>query len=133
MDPARLADPAWTAGVGGLGREQGRKSFGEERRAALPGHCRSKPTGLWAPGWGAVSSQGSQGLKGEGKGGRQWGSWCHPDALGCPGTADRAASTPRGHESSSHNDGLKRAITRWTTCNTGNKSTASMQHHRVVR
>lgn len=75
MDLARLADPAWTAGVGSLGREQGQRSFGEERRAALPGHRRSKPTGLWTPGWGAVSSQGSQGLKGEGKGGRQSGSW----------------------------------------------------------
>lgn len=56
-----------------------------------------------------------------------------PGALGCPGTADRAASTPRGRESSSHNDGLKRPITHWTARNTGNRSTASMQHHRVVR
>ena len=74
MDLARFADLAWATGVGSLGREQGQRSFGEKRSAALSGHRRPKPTGLWTPGWGAVSSQGSQGLKGEGKGGRQWGT-----------------------------------------------------------
>lgn len=133
VDLARLADPAWTAGVGSLGESKGRGPL--EKREGLPRLDIVAPNPQdCGPQAGELSPlkvpRGSK-EKAKGAGSRVHGD--HPGALGCPGTANRAASTPRGRESSSHNDGLKRAITHRTARNTGNRSTASMQHHRVVR